>query len=199
MLNQYMGSALGFILLTFMTSTITFVMVVFGVMLRRKILLWDDRWKENIEATGVSIGEFADDLERTFHKIRSTFRLLGFFLFIIVALMGLVVYAGFMPKPELGPFQVMSSLWLLLLVALSAVLPALVCFGVGTYLAETMLLKANTFAWRVAREDYQEKRAKMQMVEKAKELKAKREAMRAAAAAAPPDAGKPAPAAPAGK
>lgn len=195
MLNQYIGSALGFIVLTFMTSTITFVVVVFGVMLRRKILLWDDQWKENVEATGVTIGDFADDLERTFHKIRGTFRLLGFFLFVIVALMGLVVWAGFQPKPELGPFQVMSSLWLLLLVALSAILPALVCFGVGTYLAETMLLKANAFAWRVAREDYQEKKAKMQMVEKAKELRAKREAARnAAAAAPPPEAGKPAPA-----
>jgi hypothetical protein len=113
--------------------------------------------------------------------------------------MALVVYAGLLPKPVLGPFQVMSSLWLLILVALSVVLPAFASFGVGTYLAETMLLKANTFAWREAREDYKEKRAKMQMVEKAKEIKAKREAARTAAASAPPpEPGKPAPA-PAGK
>lgn len=195
MLNQYIGSALGFLLLTFLTSCITFVIVVFGVMLRRKILLWDDQWEENLKSTGVSVADFADDLERTFQKIRGTFRLLGFFLFVIVALMALVVWAGLMPKPILGPFQVMSSLWLLLLVALSVVLPAFASFGVGTYLAETMLLKANAFAFREAREDYKEKKAKMQMVEKAKELKAKRESMRAAAAAAPPaEPGNPAPA-----
>jgi hypothetical protein len=195
MLNHYIGTAMGFILLTFLTSCITFVIVVFGVILRHKILLWDDSWKETIEATGVSVGDFADDLERTFQKIRGTFRLLGFFLFLIVALMALVVYAGFMPKPALGPFQVMSSLWLLILVALSVVLPAFASFGVGTYLAETMLLKANTFAWREAREDYREKRAKMQMVEKAKELRAKRDAMRTAAATQPPpEPGRPAPA-----
>lgn len=183
MLNQ-MGASIGFILLTFMTSSITFVILVFGIMLRRKILLWDDRWKETIESTGVSIGDFAEDLERSFHKIRGTFRLLGFFLFVIVALMGLVVYAGFLPKPVLGAPQVMSSLWLLLLVALSAVLPAFVSFAVGTYLAETMLLKANAFAFLEARQDFQEKKVKMQMMEKAKEIKAKREAMRTSAAQA---------------
>jgi hypothetical protein len=198
MLNQYIGAAIGFLILTFLTSCITFAIVVFGVLLRRKILLWDDRWKENIEANGASIAEFADDLERSFHKVRGTFRLLGFFVVVLAALMALVVYAGLLPKPVLGPFQVMSSLWLLILVALSVVLPAFASFGVGTYLAETMLLKANTFAWREAREDYKEKRAKMQMVEKAKELKAKREAARTAAASAPPEPGKPTPA-PAGK
>lgn len=195
MLNQYIGAAPGFLILTFLTSCITFGIVVFGVMLRSKILLWDDRWKENIESTGVSVADYADDLERTFQKIRGTFRLLGFFVFIIMALMALVVYAGLMPKPALGPFQVMSSLWLLLLVALSVVLPAFASFGVGSYMAETMLLKANAFAFREAREDYKEKKAKMQMVEKAKELRAKRDAARTAAAAAPPpDAGRPAPA-----
>ena len=194
MLNQYIGAALGFLILTFLTSCITFAIVVFGVMLRRKILLWDDQWEESIKSTGVSIADFADDLERTFQKIRGTIRLLGFFLFIIVALMALVVWAGVMPKPVLGPFQVISSLWLLLLVALSVVLPAFASFGVGTYLAETMLLKANAFAFREAREDFKEKKAKMQMVEKAKELRAKRDAARTAAAAAtaapPPEPGK---------
>lgn len=195
MLNQYLGTALGFLVLTFLTSCITFALVVFGVMLRRKILLWDDQWEENIKSTGVTIADFADDLERSFHKVRGTFRLLGFFLFIIVGLMALVVWAGVMPKPVLGAFQVMSSLWLLLLVALSVILPAFASFGVGTYLAETMLLKANAFAFREAREDYREKKAKMQMVEKAKELRAKRDAMRTAAAAPPPaEPGKPAPA-----
>jgi hypothetical protein len=186
MLSTSVGAAIGFIILTFMTSSITFVIVVFGVMLRRKILLWDEHWKETIESTGVSIGDFAEDLERSFEKIRGTFRLLGFFLIIIVALMALVVYAGFLPKPELGPNQVMSGLWLLLLVALSVILPAFVSFAVGTYLAETMLLKANAFAFVEARQDYQEKKVKMQMMEKAKELKAKREAMRTAAREQPP-------------
>lgn len=144
------GAALGFIFLTFLTSSITFVIVVFGVILRHKILLWDDRWKETIEQTGESISEYAEGLERTFHKIRSTFRLLGFFLFVIVALMCLVVYTGLQEKPLLGYPQVASSLWLLLLVALSVILPAFVNFGVGTYLTETMLLKANSFAFRDA-------------------------------------------------
>ena len=196
MQDHSVGAALGFILLTFLTSSITFVVVVFGVILRRKILLWDDRWKETIEQTGESISEFAEDLERTFHKIRSTFRLLGFFLFVIVALMGLVVYTGLQEKPLLGYPQVASSLWLLLLVALSVILPAFVNFGVGTYLTETMLLKANSFAFRDAREEYREKRAKKQMMDKAKEIRSKREATRAANAAAPPEARN---AAPAGK
>ena len=188
MQDHSVGAALGFILLTLMTSSVTFVVVVFGVILRRKILLWDERWKETIEETGQSISEFAEDLERTFEKIRSTFRLLGFFLFIIVALMALVVYTGLQPRPLLGYPQVASSLWLLLLVALSVVLPAFVNFGVGTYLTETMLLKANNFAFRVAREDYQEKRAKKQMMEKAKEIRAKRDATRTANAVAAAEA-----------
>jgi hypothetical protein len=169
---------------------------VFGVILRRKILLWDDRWKETVEEAGQSISEFAEDLERTFDKIRSTFRLLGFFLFVIVVLMGLVVYTGLQEKPLLGYPQVASSLWLLLLVALSVVLPAFVNFGVGTYLTETMLLKANTFAFKEAREDYKEKRVKKQMMEKAKELRAKRDAMRNVNTAASSEASN---AAPAGK
>lgn len=193
MFNPSMGAALGFVLLTFLTSSITFAIVVFGIMLRHKILLWDDQWKEKIEETGTSIAEYADGLERSFEKVRSTFRLLGFFLFILVGLMGLVVWAGLAPKPVLGAPQVMGGLWLLILVALSAVFPAFVSFGVGTYLAETMLLKANAFAFREAREDYREKKAKMRMVEKAKELKAKREAARTAAAA-PPEPAQPAPA-----
>ncbi|HTC20013.1 MAG TPA: hypothetical protein VK859_04145, partial [bacterium] len=104
---------------------------------------------------------------------------------------------GLQERPLLGYPQVASSLWLLLLVALSVILPAFVNFGVGTYLTETMLLKANTFAFRDAREEYKEKRVKKQMMEKAKELRAKREATRAAsAAAANPEARN---AAPAGK
>ena len=195
MFNPSMGAALGFVLLTFLTSSITFAIVVFGVMLRHKILLWDDQWKEKIEESGNSIVEFADGLERSFEKVRSTFRLLGFFLFVLVGLMGLVVWAGLASKPVLGAPQVMGGLWLLILVGLSAIFPAFVSFGVGTYLAETMLLKANAFAFREAREDYREKKAKMRMVEKAKELKAKREAAKAAGAA-PPEAPQ---AAPAGK
>ncbi len=194
MQDHSMGAALGFIFLTFLTSSITFVIVVFGVILRRKILLWDDRWKETIEQTGETISEFAEGLERTFEKIRSTFRLLGFFLFVIVALMGLVVYTGLQEKPLLGYPQVASSLWLLLLVTLSAILPAFINFGVGTYLTETMLLKANSFAFLEAREDYREKRAKKQMMEKAKEIRSKRDAARAANAAAPPEARNTAPA-----
>ncbi len=194
--DHSVGAALGFILLTLLTSSITFVIVVFGVILRRKILLWDDRWKETIEQTGESISDFAEDLERTFEKIRSTFRLLGFFLFIIVALMSLVVYTGLQEKPLLGYPQVASSLWLLLLVALSVILPAFVNFGVGTYLTETMLLKANSFAFRDAREEYREKRAKKQMMEKAKEIRTKRDAARVANATAASEARN---AAPAGK
>src|ERR1051326_7316547 len=124
MLNHSVGSALGFLILSFMTWTVTFAVLVFGVMLRRKILLWDEHWKETIQESGVDIKDFADDLERTHEKIRSTFRLLGFFSFLILVLMGFVVYlwhpvGGLMDKPLLTPDSVMSGLWLLSLVALS--------------------------------------------------------------------------------
>ncbi len=180
-----MGSALGFILLSFLTWSVTFAVLVFGVMLRRKILLWDDQWKETVEQSGLSLSEFAEDLERTYEKIRETFRLLGFFLLLIVVMMGFVAYLGLIEKPILGYPQVMSSLWLLSLVALSVILPAFVNFAVGAYFTETMLLKANAFVFRDAREDAREKKAKMKMMEKAREIKAQREATRAAARTAP--------------
>ena len=113
MLNHAVGSALGFLILSFMTWSITFAFLVFGVMLRRKILLWDDHWKETVEQTGITIGEFAEDLERTYQKVRGTFRLLGFFLVVIAVLMGFVAYLGLLEKPVLGVPQVMSGLWLL--------------------------------------------------------------------------------------
>src|SRR5262249_41549793 len=125
-------------------------------------------------------------------KIRGTYRLLGLFLVILLALMGGILYLGLLEKPVLGIPQVINSLWLLSLVALSVVLPAFVNFGVGTYLAETMLLRANVFAFRAAKEDYNEKKAKKQMMEKAKQLKAQREALRAQNAQPAPEAGKPA-------
>ena len=179
------GSALGFILLSFLTWSVTFAVLVFGVMLRRKILLWDDQWKETVEQSGLSLSEFAEDLERTYEKIRGTFRLLGFFLFLIVVMMGFVAYLGLIEKPILGYPQVMSSLWLLSLVALSVILPAFVNFAVGAYFTETMLLKANAFVFKDAREDAREKKAKMKMMEKAREIRAQREATRAAARTAP--------------
>lgn len=193
MYDHSTGTALGFILLTFLTSSVTFMVVVFGIILRRKILFWDDRWKENVEASGETVVQFAEDLERTYEKVRSTFRLLGFFVVLLVAFMGFVVYMGVQEHPVLGYPQVQNSLWLLLLVLLSAVLPAFINFAVGTYLTETMLLKANAFAFLDAREEFREKKIKKQMMDKAKELKAKREASRNAAAAPPaPEAAKPA-------
>lgn len=192
MLNHSVGSALGFLVLSFLAWSVTFAILVFGVMLRRKILLWDDGWKEKIEERGVSVGEFAEDLERTYEKIRGTFRLLGFFLLVIVCLMGFVVYLSLQQKPLLGVPQTVSSLWLLSLVALSVILPAFVNFGIGAYLAETTFLKANSFAFREAREDAREKRAKVRMIEKAKQLKSQRETLKAAAAA--PETANPAPA-----
>ncbi|HEY5037874.1 MAG TPA: hypothetical protein VIJ93_02265 [bacterium] len=179
MLNHSVSSALGFLILSFLTWSITFAFLVFGVILRRKILLWDDQWKEKVEETGVSVSEFAEDLERTYEKMRGTFRLLGFFLAVIVVLMGFVVYLSLQEKPLLGMSQTISSLWLLALVALSVVLPAFVNFALGTYVTETMLLKANAFAYREAKEEVRDKRAKMQMVEKAKQIRSQRDAMRA--------------------
>ena len=67
-------------------------------------------------------------------KGRSTYRLLGFFLIVIVAMMVGVVYLAMMQKPLLGLPQTMSSLWLLALVTLSGLLPAFVNFGVGRML-----------------------------------------------------------------
>ena len=130
----------------------------------------------------------------TYEKVRSTYRLLGFFLIVIVAMMVGVVYLAMMQKPLLGLPQTMSSLWLLALVTLSALLPAFVNFGVGAYVAETMLLKANAFVYMEVREENKQRQAKVQFMEKAKQLKAQRENMRAAAvqteAANPAPAGK---------
>jgi hypothetical protein len=159
-------------------------------MLRRKILLWDDNWKEKLEARGQSIKQYAEDLQMTYEKVRSTYRLLGFFLIVIVAMMVGVVYLAMMQKPLLGLPQTMSSLWLLALVTLSALLPAFVNFGVGAYVAETMLLKANAFVFMEAREENKEKQAKAQFMEKAKQLKAQRETQRNAII--PPEAPLPA-------
>src|ERR1041385_5928281 len=139
MMSHSAGTAVGFLVLSFLTWSITFAILVFGVMLRRKILLWDDNWKETLEESGTSVKDFAEGLERSFEKIRSTFRLLGFFLLLIVALMVWVGYLnlGFPDRPILGFNQVVSSLWLLSLVALSVIIPAFINFGIGTYVAET--------------------------------------------------------------
>jgi hypothetical protein len=178
-----------------LTWTVTFAVLVFGVLLRRKILLWDDQWKEKLEERGQTVKQYAEDLKMTYEKIRSTYRLLGFFLIVIVAMMVGVVYMAMMQKPLLGLPQTMSSLWLLALVTLSALLPAFVNYGVGAYVAETMLLKANAFVFVEVREEIKERQAKVQFMEKAKQLRAQREAMRAA----PPAAETPAAPAPAKK
>ena len=86
----------------------------------------------------------------------------------------------------------MSGLWLLSLVALSVILPAFVNFAVGAYFTETMLLKANAFAFRDAAENMREKKIKIKMMEKAKEMKSQREAARAARTLGPPDVPAPA-------
>ena len=187
-MNYTVDSALGYLILSFLTWSITFTIVVFGVMLRHKILLWDDHWKEKVEETGVSIKEFAEDLELTYEKIRYTFRLLGFFLVIILALMGYIIYLGTLEKPLLGFPQMTNGLWLLALVALSFILPAFINFAVGTYLAETMLLKANTFVFRDVKEEISERKAKIKIMERAKQIKAQREALKGATGPATPAA-----------
>jgi hypothetical protein len=176
------GPAMGYLLLSFFAWSLTFAVVVFGMMLRRKILLWDDQWKETLEQSGVSIKDYADDLKRTHEKIRSTSRLLGFFLVVIFLLMAFLVYLGVIQRPVLGPAQVEQGLWLLALLSLSALVPAYVNFSVGAYLAETMLLKANAFVYKEVREEYKEKKAKLKLLERTREMKAKREAAKAAAA-----------------
>ena len=176
MVNQEISSALGFIILSFLTWTVTFAVLVFGVILRRKVLFWNGQWKEMIIESGIKIKDYADELERTFEKLRGTFRLLGFFLVLILILMGTVIYLGFVQKPILGAPQVMNSLWLLTLIALSVVLPAFVNFGVGLYVTETMVLKANNFAFYDATVDMREKKLRNQALEKAKEIQAQRQA-----------------------
>jgi hypothetical protein len=176
MVNQEISSSLGFIILSFLTWTITFAVLVFGIILRRKVLFWDGRWKEKIIESGTKIKDYADDLQRTFEKLRGTFRLLGFFLVLILILMGTVIYLGFVQKPILGAPQVMNGLWLLTLIALSVVLPAFVNFGVGLYVTETMVLKANNFAFYDATVDMREKKLRNKALEKAKEIQAQRQA-----------------------
>jgi hypothetical protein len=186
MTNPTVESAIGFFLLSLLTWTVTFTVLVFGVMLRRKILLWDDNWKEKLEERGQTVKQYAEDLQMTYEKIRSTYRLLGFFLIVVVGMMVGVVYLAMMQKPLLGLPQTMSSLWLLALVTLSAMLPAFVNYGVGAYVAETMLLKANAFVYMEVREENKQKMAKAQFMEKTKQLRAQRDALRAAGP--PPEA-----------
>jgi hypothetical protein len=199
MLNHTVDSALGYLILSFLTWSVTFTVLVFGVILRRKILLWDEHWREKLEDSGTTVKVFAEELEITYEKIRATLRLLGFFLVIIVALMAFVVYLAMLQKPILGFPQVINSLWILALVALSALLPAFVNFAVGTYLTETMLLKANAFVYLEVKGEIVEKKTKLKIVEKAKQLKAQREALRAGAAPAAPAAPEAQNPAPAGK
>jgi hypothetical protein len=204
MISQPVSSYLGFLFLSFLTWSITFAIIVFGVILRRKVLLWDDEWKQTIQDEGTSIPDFADGLYRTYEKIRSTMRLLGFFLIILLVIMVWVVYLGMLEKPVLEVPYVANSLWLLSLVALSVLLPAFVNFAVGTYLAETMALKVNAFVLADAKEDFKEKKMKNRIREKAKEYKAQRDAVRAksaepAGARQPGAAAAPPAAAPAGK
>jgi hypothetical protein len=211
MLTHSVAQATGWLILLFLTSSITFAVVVFGVMLRRKILLWDNEWKQTLQDEGLSLTDFADGLERTYEKIRSHMRLLGAFLLVVVAIMVAVVYLGSLEKPVLELPYVANALWLLTFIILAVLLPAFLNFAVGTYLAETMMLKANSFVLADAKEDFKEKKMKLRIREKAKEIRAQRETARAkaaepagtrqsAAAAAPPAApqgGKPAPGAPA--
>jgi hypothetical protein len=188
MLGQTVESSLGFIALSFLTWSVTFAVLVFGVILRRKVLLWNEQWKEMVENTGMSMEDFADDLQRTFEKVRSTYRLLGFFLVVLLVLLGSVVYMAFLQKPFLTVPNTANGLWLLILIAISAVMPAFVNFGIGVYIVETMLLKANEFVFEKTREDMKEKKAKIRLAERTKEAKEKRQAAiakaRAAAAAA---------------
>ena len=204
MMNETLTTAMGYLVLSFIAWSAIFTFVVFGVMLRRKILLWDAQWKETVVEGGVTIQDYADDLDRTHKKVRATFRWLGFFLLIFACLMGGLVYQGFLEKPIVGVTQTMNGLWLLAMLILSVVLPGFVCFGIGSYLVEAMFLKANTFVLADAREEMRERKTKLKMMEQAKIMKEKREATRAAAQAAAAQAaaakpGAPAPAAPAPK
>ena len=183
MLTHSVAGAIGWIILLFLTSSITFAVVVFGIMLRRKILLWDNEWKQTLQEEGIDLPDFADGLERTYEKIRSHMRLLGFFLVVVVAIMAWVVYLGMLEKPVLGVPQVANGLWLLTFIILAVLLPAFLNFAVGTYLAETMMLRANAFVLADAKEEFKEKKMKFRIKEKAKEIRAQREAVRSRAAA----------------
>jgi hypothetical protein len=102
--------------------------------------------------------------------------------------MGGVVYMAFLQKPFLTVPNTANNLWMLTLIAISAVMPAFVNFGIGAYIVETMLLKANTFVFDKTKEEMKEKRVKIRLAERTKEAKEKRQAAiakaRAAAAAA---------------
>ena len=190
-MNETLNTALGYLILSFVAWSAIFAFVVFGVMLHRKILLWDDQWKETVVESGVTIQDYADDLERTHAKVRATFRWLGFFLLVFFCLMGGLVYQGFLEKPIVGVTQTMNGLWLLTLLILSVLLPAFVCFGIGSYLVEVMFLKANTFVLAEAREEMKERKTKLRMMEQANIMKEKRETARAAAQAAAAATAKP--------
>lgn len=173
------NSAKGYLALAFLTWFVMFGVLLCGILLRRRILAWDEEWRRSVEEGGRSLKDWAESVEATFRRIRATARLLGFFLAGIILLMGLLLYLGLGGRTFFGLPQIANGLWLLSLVALAVVLPAFVCFAVGAHLSEIMLLKANDFLQMDEKQEVHEKKARIRGVELAKRLKAERDAQKA--------------------
>lgn len=169
-------SAKGFLALAVLTWVVMFGIFIVGLFLKRRILLWDEKWREKVEQGGMSLKEWAQNVENIVSRIRVTTRLLGFFLFFLLLLMGGLLYWGTSPNSLIGVVHVANGLWLLTWITLAVLLPVFVCFAVGTHLSETMLLRANDFLQLDEKQEVREKKARLRGIELAKKLKAQRDA-----------------------
>jgi len=177
-------TAWAYLTIAALTWFVTFCILAAGTFLKHKILAWDEAWREEVEANGRPLKEFARDFQDSFERIRSTSRVLGLILVGLLLLMGLILVTAFSTPPFLQMSTTANILWLLALVGLAVVLPAYVSFSVGRSLSETMLLKANVFLHADDKQEMREKVARIRAMEFAKKIRADRAAVAASVASA---------------
>jgi hypothetical protein len=175
-------SVRGYLALALLTWFVTFFILIAGAMLKKRILTWDENWREQLESSGQTIRDYAVEISGFFGKIRDTARILGVALILLLVLMGLLVFLSFGISPLFGMHQIANGLWLLSLIALAVVLPAYVSFSVGRNLSEIMLLKANRFIELDDREEVRQKKARLKGLELARQYKDARAAAEASIA-----------------
>jgi|GEM_PF-1169293 multidrug efflux pump subunit AcrB len=176
-------TAWAYLMIAALTWFVTFCILAIGTFLKHKILAWDEMWRQDVEAGGRPLKEYAEDFQDSFERIRGTSRVLAFILVVLLILMGFCLVLTFQNPPFMGMSTAANALWLLALVALAVVLPAYVCFSVGRSLSETMLLKANIFLHADAKQEMREKVARIRAMEFAKKIRQDRAAAQAALAA----------------
>jgi hypothetical protein len=181
---DFAQTAWAYLTIAALTWFVTFCILAAGTFLKHKILAWDEAWREEVEANGRPLKEFAQDFKDSFERIRGTSRILAFILLVLLLLMGLLLITTFSKPPFLQMSTTANILWLLALVGLAVVLPAYVSFSVGRSLSETMLLKANVFLHADDKQEMREKVARIRTMEFAKKIRADRAALKASVAVA---------------